>query len=79
MADLLSAAGVTVPSLQLRVFNIADESYAGTETLIRDDLHPEDEKCAQDASNLPGGTWGLLVLPSGNNYYACHRFERTST
>ena len=79
VADLLSADGVTVPSLQLRVFNVADESLAGTETLIREDLHPQDQKCVQDAQNLAGGTWGLLLLPSGNDYYACHRFERTST
>ena len=79
VADLLSADGVTVPSLQLRVFNVADESLAGTETLIREDLHPQGQKCTQDAKNLAGGTWGLLLLPSGNNYYACHRFERTST
>jgi hypothetical protein len=79
VADLLSADGITVPSLQLRVFNFADESFAGTETLIREDLHRADQKCTQDAANLPGGTWGLLLLPSGNNYYACHRFERTST
>ena len=79
VADLLSADGVTVPSLQLRVFNVADESFAGVETLIREDLHPESQKCTQDAKNLPGGTWGFLELPSGNNYYACHRFERTTT
>jgi hypothetical protein len=79
VADLISATGVNVPSLQLRVFNLADESFAGTETLIREDLHPEDQKCTQDAKNLAGGKWGLLLLPSGNNYYACHRFERTST
>ena len=79
VAELLSADGVTVPSLQLRVFNYPDESFAGTETLIREDLQHEGKKCPQDAKNLPGGTWGKLLLPSGNNYYACHRFERTST
>ena len=79
VADLLSADGVTVPSLQLRVFNVADRSFAGVETLIREDLHRADQKCTQDAANLAGGTWGLLTLPSGNDYYACHRFERTST
>jgi len=79
VADLLSADGVTVPSVQLRVFNFADKSFAGTETLVREDLHNPDQKCTQDAANLPGGTWSLLTLPSGNNYYACHRFERTST
>lgn len=79
VADLVSPEGITVPSLQLRVFNSADESFAGLETLIRADLHPEGKKCPQDAANLPGGTWALLQLPSGNDYYACHRFERTST
>lgn len=79
VADLISPQGITVPSLQLRVFDFPDESYAGTETLIREDLHPESKKCPQDAKNLPGGTWELLELPSGNNYFACHRFERTST
>jgi hypothetical protein len=79
VADLISAEGITVPSLQLRVFNVADESFAGVETLMREDLHTADQKCTQDAANLPGETWGLLTLPSGNNYYACHRFERTST
>jgi hypothetical protein len=79
VADLLSAAGVTDPSVQLRVYNFVDKSFAGTETLIREDLHRADAKCTQDAANLPGGTWSLLTLPSGNNYYACHRFERTST
>jgi hypothetical protein len=77
VADLISADGVTVPSMQLRVFNVADESFAGTETLRRADLHNPDQKCTQDASNLPGGTWGLLDLAT--DYYACHRFERTST
>jgi hypothetical protein len=79
VAELASAQGITAPSLQLRVFNVADESFAGMETLIREDLHPAAQKCTQDARNLPGGTWGLLELPSGNNYFACHRFERTST
>jgi hypothetical protein len=79
VADLLSPEGVTVPHLQLRVFNFADKSFAGVESLMREDLHREGQKCNQDAANLPGGTWGLLLLPSGNNYYACHRFERTST
>lgn len=78
VADIATGSGSTVPSLQLRVFNYADESFAGTETLIREDLHPEDQKCTQDASNLPDGKWGFLDLP-GANYYACHRFERTST
>ena len=82
--DLVSAQGITEPSLQLRVFNVADESFAGMESLIRADLYrhgdPElDRKCPQDAKNLPGGTWGELELPSGKNYFACHRFERTST
>jgi hypothetical protein len=77
--DLVSQAGITVPSLPLRVFNVADESFAGIESLIRADLHREGTPCPQDAANLPGGKWGLLELPSGNNYYACHRFERTST
>lgn len=79
VADLISSTGTTVPSLPLRVFNYADESFAGIESLIRADLHREDNPCPQDAANLPGGKWGLLELPSGNNYYACHRFERTST
>ena len=79
VADLASADGITDPSMQLRVFNVAGESFAGTETLIREDLHQADQKCTQDAANTAGGKWDLLVLPSGNNYYACHRFERTST
>jgi hypothetical protein len=79
VAELLSDDGVTVPTLQLRVFNLADESFAGMETLVREDLHQEGQKFTQDAANLPGGTWALLELPSGNDYYACHRFERTST
>src|SRR4029078_1438131 len=79
VVDLLSNDGVTDPSIQLRVYNFVDKSFAGTETLIREDLHRADAKCNQDAANLPGGTWSLLTLPSGNNYYACHRFERTST
>jgi len=77
--DLISNQGITEPSMQLRVFNFADKSFAGTETLIRQDLHNADQKCTQDAANLPGGVWGLLTLPSGHNYYACHRFERTTT
>ena len=79
VADLVSQDGITVPSLPLRVFNVADESFAGIESLIRADLHRDDKPCPQDAANLPGGKWGLLELPSGNNYYACHRFERTTT
>jgi hypothetical protein len=79
VVDLLSSDGVTAPSIQLRVYNFVDKSFAGTETLIREDLHNPDQKCTQDAANLPGGVWSLLTLPSGNNYYACHRFERTTT
>ena len=79
VADLLSADGITVPTLQLRVFDYGDESFAGLETLVREDLHQASQKCTQDAANLPGSTWGLLTLPSGKNYFACHRFERTST
>ncbi|HUG64728.1 MAG TPA: hypothetical protein VMK83_05880 [Gaiellaceae bacterium] len=78
VADLLSEAGITVPSLPLRVFNYPDESFAGIESLIRADLY-QNQPCPQDAGNLPGGKWSLLELPSGNNYSACHRFERTST
>lgn len=76
VADLVSAEGVTVPSMQLRVFNFADKSFAGTETLVRDDLY-QGQLCTQDAANLPGGTWSLLDLKV--DYRACHRFERTST
>jgi len=79
VVELLSDDGVTVPSVQLRVYNFADKSFAGTETLIREDLHNPGQKCTQDAANLQGGLWSLLALPSGNNYYACHRFERTTT
>jgi hypothetical protein len=79
VVELLSSDGVTDPSVQLRVYNFADKSFAGTETLIREDLHNPGQKCTQDAANLPGGVWSLLQLPSGNNYYACHRFERTTT
>ncbi len=84
VAELASPQGITVPSLQLRVFNVADESFAGMESLIRADLYRRgdpnlDRKCPQDAKNLPGGSWGELELPSGKNYFACHRFERTST
>ena len=78
VADLVSAQGITDPSLSLRVFNVADESFAGIESLKRADLY-QDQSCPQDAGNLPGGKWSLLELPSGNNYNACHRFERTST
>ena len=74
--DLISSQGVTVPAMQLRVFNFADKSYAGTETLIRADLY-RGQQCPQDAANLAGGTWGLLDLAT--DYRACHRFERTST
>lgn len=76
VADLVSADGVDVPSMQLRVFNLGDESFAGTETLIRADLY-RGQRCNQDAANLPGGTWALLDLKT--DYRACHRFERTST
>jgi hypothetical protein len=76
VAELISAGGVNVPSMQLRVFNLVDKSFAGTETLIRADLY-QGQKCNQDAANLPGGTWGLLDLTT--DYRACHRFERTST
>jgi hypothetical protein len=79
VVDLLSDDGVTAPSVQLRVYNFADKSFAGTETLIREDIHNPGQKCTQDAANLQGGLWSLLALPSGNNYYACHRFERTTT
>ena len=77
VADLVSAQGITDPSLSLRVFNVADESFAGIESLQRADLY-RDQSCPQDASNLPGATWSLLELP-GTDYRACHRFERTST
>jgi hypothetical protein len=79
VVDLLSPGGVTDPSVQLRVYNFADKSFAGTETLIRQDLHNPDQKCTQDAANLLNGEWSLLQLPSGHNYYACHRFLRTTT
>ena len=77
VADIATGSGSTVPSIVLRVFNVADESFAGIESLIRSDLY-QDQSCPQDASNLAGGTWSLLVLP-GADYRACHRFERTST
>ena len=76
VADLVSQAGVTVPHMQLRVFNLVDKSYAGTESLERADLY-RGQACNQDAANLPGATWGLLDLTV--DYRACHRFERTST
>lgn len=78
VTDIVSSSGSTVPSIPLRVFNVADESFAGIESLIRADLY-RNQPCPQDAGNLPGGKWSLLELPSGNNYNACHRFERTST
>jgi hypothetical protein len=82
VADIATGSGSTVPSLQLRVFNYADKSFAGTESLIRADLYEKqsgkERLCPQDASNLPGGAWGFLDLP-GADYYACHRFERSST
>ena len=82
VADIVTGDGSTVPSIQLRVFNYADESFAGIETLMRADLYEtSNEKqrlCQQDASNLPGGTWAFFDLP-GADYYACHRFERAST
>ncbi|HYI73682.1 MAG TPA: hypothetical protein VEW90_00320 [Gaiellaceae bacterium] len=83
VAELASAEGITDASLSLRVFNLADESFAGIESLIRADLYKDrvdrdDRQCRQDAQNLPNGEWGLLVLP-GQDYRACHRFERTST
>ena len=53
VADLLSADGVTVQSLELRVFNFADQAYAGTETLIRDDLHPEDRSAHRTRATSP--------------------------
>ena len=77
VADLVSAQGITEPSLPLRVFNVADESFAGIESLERADLY-RGQSCPQDASNLPGGEWSLLALP-GADYRACHRFERTTT
>ena len=77
VADLVSAQGITDPNLSLRVFNVADESFAGIESLQRGDLY-QDQSCPQDASNLPGAEWSLLELP-GTDYRACHRFERTST
>jgi len=77
VADIATGSGSTVPSIELRVFNYADESFAGTESLIRADLY-RSQSCPRDAVNLPGGKWGLLVLP-GADYRACHRFERTST
>ena len=83
VAELASPQGITDPSLSLRVFNLADESFAGIESLIRADLYRDhvdrdDRPCRQDAKNLPNEEWGLLVLP-GMDYRACHRFERTST
>lgn len=82
VAELASPQGITEPSLQLRVFNFVDETFAGTESLIRADLYRDrpglDRSCPQDAKNLPGEEWGLLVLP-GADYRACHRFERTTT
>ncbi|HEX4746739.1 MAG TPA: hypothetical protein VFU99_07650 [Gaiellaceae bacterium] len=78
VADLVSTQGITQPTLSLRVFNVADESFAGIESLIRDDLYNGERTCPQDAKNLPNGVWGLLALP-GQDYRACHRFERTTT
>lgn len=76
VADLISADGVTVPNMHLRVFNLVGETFAGTESLQRADLY-QGQKCPQDAANLPGGAWSLLDLAV--DYRACHRFERTST
>ena len=83
VADLASPQGITDPSLSLRVFNVADESFAGIESLIRADLYKDrpdgpDRACRQDAKNLSDGEWGELVLP-GMDYRACHRFERATT
>ena len=77
VADIATGQGSTVPSVELRVFNVVDESFAGVESLIRADLY-RNQACPQDAANIPGGGWGLLDLP-GADYRACHRFERTST
>jgi hypothetical protein len=77
VADIATPPGSTVPSIELRVFNLADESFAGIESLIRADLY-RDQPCHQDGTNLPDGKWSLLVLP-GADYRACHRFERTTT
>ncbi len=76
VADLISTDGVTVPHMQLRVYNLVGQAFAGTESLQRADLY-QGQKCPQDAFNLPGGTWSLLDLTV--DYRACHRFERTST
>jgi hypothetical protein len=77
VAEIATPPGSTAPSIELRVFNLVDESFAGTESLIRSDLY-RDQPCRQDDSNLPDGKWSLLDLP-GADYRACHRFERTST
>ena len=77
VADIATPPGTTVPSIELRVFNYVDQSFAGIESLIRADLY-RNQKCPQDAGNLADGKWGLLDLP-GADYRACHRFERTST
>jgi len=77
VADIATGSGSTVPSIELRVFNYADESFAGIESLLRADLY-RNQACPQDATNLAGGTWGLLDLP-GADYRACHRFERTTS
>jgi hypothetical protein len=55
------------PSVVLRVFK-PDESFAGTESLLRADLYAG-QACPQD--NL--AQWDLLDLPL--DYRACHRFD----
>ena len=68
VADIVTPPGSTVPSIELRVFNL-DGSFAGIESLIRADLY-QGQRCPQD--DLV--EWGLLDLP-GADYRACHRFD----
>lgn len=64
--DIVTGAA-SPPSVVLRVFN-PDESFAGTEQLLRADLYAG-QPCPQD--NLE--EWGLLDLPV--DYRACHHFD----
>ena len=63
VADLI--AGTTVPTIVLRVFH-PDGTFAGIETLLREDLYAG-QPCPQD--NL--AEWDGPLF----GYRACHRFD----
>lgn len=65
VADLIE--GTDVSSMVLRVFT-PDGTFAGLETLLRQDLYAG-QTCPQDALAV----WDFL--PFGAGYYACHRFD----